>query len=51
MPLTRESDWGCVRMREVTIRKQKIKKDSVKIRLILFGTLAVLFIVCSFFVV
>ena len=36
-------------MREVTIRKQKIKKDSVKFRLILFGTLAVLLIVCSFF--
>ena len=49
MPLTRESDWGCVQMREVTIRKQKIKKDSVKFRLILFGTLAVLFIVCSIF--
>ena len=49
MPLTRESDWGCVRMREVTIRKQKIKKDSVKFRLILFGTLAVLLIVCSIF--
>ena len=49
MPLTRESDWGCVRMREVTIRKQKIKKDSVKFRLIVFGTLAVLLIVCSFF--
>ena len=49
MPLTRESDWGCVRMREVTIRKQKIKKDSVKFRLILFGSLAVLLIVCSFF--
>ena len=49
MPLTRESDWGCVRMREVTIRKQKIKKDSVKFRLIVFGTLAVLLIVCSIF--
>ena len=49
MPLTRESDWGCVRMREVTIRKQKIKKGSVKIRLIVFGTLAALLIVCSLF--
>ena len=49
MPLTRESDWGCVRMREATIRQQKIKKDSVKYRLIVFGTLAVLLIVCSIF--
>ena len=36
-------------MGEITIRRQKIKKDRVKIRLILFGTLAVLLILFSFF--
>ena len=36
-------------MGEVTIRKQRIRKDSVKLRLIVFGILAVLLIVCSIF--
>lgn len=36
-------------MGEITIRRQKIKKDRVKIRLILFGTLAVLLILFSLF--
>ncbi|MDO4648161.1 MAG: ABC transporter permease [Eubacteriales bacterium] len=36
-------------MSQVTVRKQKIRKDSVKIRLIIFGILAILLIVCSLF--
>ncbi len=36
-------------MSQVTIRKQKIRRDSVKIRLIIFAILAVLLIVCSLF--
>ena len=36
-------------MKQPTIRPAKIKKNSVKIRLIIFGTLAVLLIVCSLF--
>lgn len=32
-----------------TVRKQKLIRDSVRIRLILFGTLAVLLLVCSIF--
>lgn len=36
-------------MNEPTIRIQKVRKDSVRLRLILFGTLAILLVVCSFF--
>ena len=36
-------------MSEVTIRKQRIKSDSVKVRLIVFGVLAVMLILCSIF--
>ncbi len=36
-------------MSEVTVRKQKIKKDTVRIRLILFGSLALLLLLCSIF--
>ena len=36
-------------MSEVTVRKQKLHKNTVKTRLIIFGTLAVLLVVCSFF--
>ena len=36
-------------MSEVTVRKQKLRKSTVKMRLIFFGTLAVLLVVCSFF--
>ena len=36
-------------MSEVTIRKQRIKRDSVKVRLIVFGVLAVMLILCSIF--
>ena len=36
-------------MSEVTVRKQKLRKSTVKMRLIIFGTLAVLLVVCSFF--
>ncbi len=36
-------------MSEVTVRKQKLRKSTVKVRLIIFGTLAVLLVVCSFF--
>ena len=36
-------------MSEVTLRKQKLRKNTVKMRLIIFGTLAVLLVVCSFF--
>ena len=36
-------------MSEVTVRKQKLRKNTVKVRLIIFGTLAVLLVVCSFF--
>jgi len=36
-------------MNEVSVRKQKIKKDSVKTRLIVFGILAALLILASFF--
>ena len=36
-------------MSEVTVRKQKIKKDTVRIRLILFGSLALLLLLCSVF--
>lgn len=36
-------------MREPTVRMQKVRKNGVKTRLILFGTLAVLLLLCSFF--
>ena len=36
-------------MNEPTVRIQKIKRDTVKTRLILFGTLALLLLVCSIF--
>ena len=36
-------------MSEVTIRKQRIKRDSVKVRLIVFGVLAVMLILCAIF--
>ena len=36
-------------MSEVTVRKQKLRKNTVKMRLIIFGTLAVLLVVCSSF--
>ena len=36
-------------MSEPTVRIQKIKKDTVKTRLIVFGTLAVILLVCSVF--
>ena len=36
-------------MSEPTIRVQKIKKDTVKTRLIVFGTLALLLLICSVF--
>ena len=36
-------------MNEPTVRIQKIKKDTVKTRLILFGTLALLLLICSVF--
>lgn len=36
-------------MSEVTVRNQKIRKNTVKMRLVIFGTLAVLLVVCSFF--
>ena len=36
-------------MSDVTVRKQKLRKSTVKMRLIIFGTLAVLLVVCSFF--
>ena len=36
-------------MSEVTVRKQKLRKSTVKMCLIIFGTLAVLLVVCSFF--
>lgn len=36
-------------MSEVTVRVQKIRRDNVKIRLIVFGSLAVLLLVCSVF--
>lgn len=36
-------------MNEPTIRMQKVRKDSVRLRLIIFGTLAILLVVCSFF--
>lgn len=36
-------------MSEPTVRVQKIRRDSVKIRLIVFGSLAVLLILCSIF--
>ncbi len=36
-------------MSEVTVRKQKLRKSTVKMRLIIFGALAVLLVVCSFF--
>ena len=36
-------------MSEVTLRKQKLRKNTVKMRLIIFGTLAALLVVCSFF--
>ena len=35
-------------MSEVTVRKQKLRKSTVKMRLIIFGTLAALLVVCSF---
>lgn len=36
-------------MSEPTVRVQKIRRDSVKTRLIVFGSLAVLLILCSIF--
>ena len=36
-------------MKEPTLRKQKIKKNHVKTRLIIFGSLAVLLLVCAVF--
>ena len=36
-------------MSEGRVRKQMLRKNTVKTRLILFGTLAVILIVCSFF--
>ena len=36
-------------MSEVTVRKQKLRKSTVKMRLIIFGARAVLLVVCSFF--
>lgn len=36
-------------MNELTVRIQKIKKNNVKLRLIIFGTLAVILLVCSAF--
>lgn len=36
-------------MNKPTIRIQKVRKDSVRLRLIIFGTLAILLVVCSFF--
>ena len=36
-------------MSDVTVRKQKLRKSTVKMRLIIFGTLAALLVVCSFF--
>ena len=36
-------------MKEPTVRIQKIKRDTVKTRLILFGALALLLLVCSVF--
>lgn len=36
-------------MSEGTVRKQTLRKNTVKTRLIIFGTLAVILIVCSFF--
>ena len=36
-------------MSEVTVRKKKLHENTVKTRLIIFGTLAVLLVVCSFF--
>ena len=36
-------------MKEPTVRIQKIKKDTVKTRLIVFGALAAVLLVCSVF--
>ena len=36
-------------MKEPTVRVQKIRKDTVRIRLIIFGTLAILLLICSVF--
>ena len=36
-------------MREPTVRVQKIRRDTVKARLIVFGLLALLLILCSIF--
>ena len=36
-------------MSDITVRKQKIKRNTVKTRLIIFGTIAAVLIVCSFF--
>ena len=36
-------------MSDITVRKQKIKRNTVKTRLAIFGTLALALIVCSFF--
>ena len=36
-------------MSEGTVRKQTLRKNTVKTRLIIFGTLAIILIVCSFF--
>ena len=44
-----EASSSHLRMNEPTVRIQKIKRDTVKTRLILFGTLALLLLVCSIF--
>ena len=36
-------------MNEPTVRIQKIKKDTIRTRLILFGTLALILLLCSVF--
>ena len=36
-------------MKEPTIRKQKIRRDTVKIRLVIFAVLALALLLCSLF--
>lgn len=36
-------------VRKPTVRRQKVRKNTVKTRLIIFGTLAVILLLCSFF--
>ena len=36
-------------MKEPTVRVQKIKKDTIKTRLIIFGALALILLLCSVF--